>query len=145
MKGSRVWTTIRLQSTLFPGATFFNRRPLHFSTGVHTQAFEAFVDQVLVPELKTGDIVVMDNLSSHKGSGVRERIESAGAMALYLPPYSPDLNPIEMAFSKLKQLMRSAGHRTMTGLWEDVQRMLDRITSADAASFLRHCGYPLQQ
>jgi len=112
---------------------------------VNTQAFEAFVDQVLVPELKTGDIVVMDNLSSHKGSGVRERIESAGAMALYLPPYSPDLNPIEMAFSKLKQLMRSAGHRTMTGLWEDVQRMLDRITSADAASFLRHCGYPLQQ
>ena len=111
---------------------------------VNTQAFEAFVDQVLAPELKTGDIVIMDNLSSHKGSGVLEQIKSTGAMALYLPPYSPDLNPIEMAFSKLKQLMRSAGHRTMTGLWEDVQRMLDRITSADAASFLRHCGYPLQ-
>jgi transposase len=111
---------------------------------VNAQSFEAFVDQVLLPELKAGEIVVMDNLSSHKGSRVRERIESAGAILLYLPPYSPDLSPIEPAFSKLKQLMRSAGHRVMMGLWEDVQRMLDRISAKDSAGFFRHCGYTLQ-
>lgn len=111
---------------------------------VNAQSFEAFVDQVLLPELKAGEIVVMDNLSSHKGSRVREQIESAGAILLYLPPYSPDLSPIEPAFSKLKQLMRSAGHRVMMGLWEDVQRMLDRISAKDSAGFFRHCGYTLQ-
>jgi transposase len=111
---------------------------------VNAQSFEAFVDQVLLPELKAGEIVVMDNLSSHKGSRVRERIESAGAILPYLPPYSPDLSPIEPAFSKLKQLMRSAGHRVMMGLWEDVQRMLDRISAKDSAGFFRHCGYTLQ-
>jgi transposase len=86
----------------------------------------------------------MDNLSSHKGQRVREMIESAGATLLFLPPYSPDLNPIELAFAKLKQLLRSAGHRTMTALWEDVQKMLDQLTADDAANFLRHCGYVLQ-
>jgi transposase len=86
---------------------------------VNREAFEAFVGQILVPALSPDDIVVMDNLSSHKGVGVRELIESTGASVLYLPPYSPDLNPIEMAFSKLKQLMRSAARRTMEALWSD--------------------------
>jgi len=108
---------------------------------VNALSFEAFVEQVLVPKLTAGDVVVMDNLSSHKGQAVRRRIESVGARLLYLPPYSPDLNPIEMAFAKLKQLIRSAGHRDVDGLWSDMQRMLDRITPSDAAHFLQHCGY----
>ncbi len=108
---------------------------------VNTLAFEAFVDQVLVPTLSAGEWVVMDNLSSHKGQRVRELIESTGAKLLYLPPYSPDLNPIELAFSKLKQLLRSAGHRTIDALWSDVQRMLNCITTSDALNFMRHCGY----
>ena len=111
---------------------------------VNRDVFEAFVGQVLAPTLSPGDVVVMDNLSSHKGTTVRELIEQRGAMLLFLPPYSPDLNPIELAFAKLKQLMRSAGHRTMWALWTDVQRMLDRITPSDATGFLRHCGYTLR-
>ena len=111
---------------------------------INADVFESFVEQVLIQSLSAGDIVMMDNLSSHKRARVRQLIESAGATVLYLPPYSPDLNPIEMAFAKLKQLMRSAGHRTMNALWQDVQRMLDRITTSDAAGFFRHCGYVLQ-
>ncbi len=111
---------------------------------VNRDVFEAFVEQVLVPSLSAGDVVVLDNLSSHKGPRVRALVEAAGATVLYLPPYSPDYNPIELAFSKLKQLMRSAAHRTMDALWRDVQRMLDLITAADAAAFIRHCGYTLE-
>ena len=111
---------------------------------VNRDAFEVFVEQILLPTLSCGDIVVMDNLSSHKGTGVKRLIESVGAKVLYLPPYSPDLNPIEMAFAKLKQLMRSAAHRTMVALWSDVQRMLDCITDSDAKGFYRHCGYSLE-
>jgi transposase len=108
---------------------------------VNRAAFEAFVGTILVPSLRPGDVVVMDNLSSHKGPRVRELIGAARATLVYLPPYSPDLNPIELAFAKLKQLMRSAAHRTADALWRDVQRMLDLITPADAANFVRHCGY----
>ena len=111
---------------------------------VNRDVFEAFVEQVLGPTLTPGDVVILDNLSSHKGAGARELIARRGATLLFLPPYSPDLNPIELAFAKLKQLMRSAGHRTMTALWSDVQRMLDLITPGDAANFVRHCGYTLQ-
>lgn len=108
---------------------------------VNRDAFEAFVARVLVPTLVPGDVVVMDNLSSHKGPRVRELVGAAGATVLYLPPYSPDLNPIGMAFAKLKQLLRSAGHRTMEALWNDVQRMLDLITPDDASAFFKHAGY----
>jgi transposase len=108
---------------------------------VDRAAFEAFVVQVLVPALAPGDVVVMDNLSSHKGPRVRAMVEAAGGSVLYLPAYSPDLNPIELAFAKLKQLLRSAGHRTVDAMWSDVQRMLDRITADDARGFFRHCGY----
>ena len=111
---------------------------------VDRDAFEAFIDQVLAPSLSEGDIVVMDNLSSHKGPRVRQRIESVKATLLYLPPYSPDLNPIEPAFSKLKQLLRSAGHRTREALWNHMQPLLNRVTPSDAAGFFRHCGYTLQ-
>jgi transposase len=112
---------------------------------VNRDVFESFVEQVLIKSLSPGDLVVMDNLSSHKGTRVKELIESVGARLLYLPPYSPDLNPIEPAFSKLKQLMRSAEHRTREALWADIQRMLDRITTSDATGFFRHCGYTLHQ
>jgi transposase len=112
---------------------------------VNRDVFEAFVEQVLAPALLPGDTVVMDNLSSHKGMRVRELIESVGARVLYLPPYSPDLNPIEMAFAKLKHLMRSAGHRTVDALWRDTQRMLNQITASDAAGFFRHCRYTLHE
>ena len=111
---------------------------------VNRDAFESFVRQVLVPGLKPGDVVVMDNLSSHKGPKVRELVEAAGATLLYLPPYSPDFNPIELAFAKLKALLRSAGHRTMDALRKDMQRMLGLVTPSDAVRFFRHCGYVLQ-
>lgn len=108
---------------------------------VNRAAFEAFVEKVLVPTLSPGDVVVMDKLSCRKGDHVRELIEAAGASVAYLPPYSPDFNPIELAFSKLKQLLRSAAHRTAEALWSDMHRMLNLITAADADAFYHHCGY----
>ena len=111
---------------------------------MNRDAFEAFVERVLGPALRAGDVVVMDNLSSHKGPRVEALIRAAGASLLFLPPYSPDYNPIEQAFAKLKQLMRSAAHRTTEALWAVVQRMLDRVTAGDAEGFFRHCGYTLQ-
>lgn len=135
------WKTTTLIAAL-------DRRGMRCSTvvdgAVNGDVFGAFVGQVLAPTLSPGDVVVMDNLSSHKGARVRELIESRGATRLLLPPYSPDLNPIELAFAKLKQLIRSAGHRTTAALWSDVQRMLDKITPSDATGFLRHCGYTLE-
>ena len=111
---------------------------------VNGDVINAFVQQILVLKLTPGDKVILDNLSAHKVKGVREAIEAVGAEVVYLPPYSPDLNPIEMAFSKLKQLMRSARHRRVQSLWSDTQRMLDRITPSDATGFFNHCGYTLQ-
>jgi len=120
------------------------RCPTTVDGAVNRDVFEALVEQVLCPSLTAGDVVILDNLSSHKGAGAKALVEARGATLLFLPPYSPDLNPIELAFAKLKQLLRSAGHRTMTALWSDVQRMLDLITPGDAANFVRHCGYTLQ-
>jgi transposase len=111
---------------------------------INQDVFETFVAKVLVPALRAGDTVVMDNLSSHKGSRVASLVESAGATVVYLPPYSPDLNPIEMAFSKIKGLMRAAEHRTRETLWSDMQRLLDQISPSDSQGFFRHCGYSLQ-
>jgi len=111
---------------------------------VNRDVFEAFVEQVLVPELRPGDIVVMDNLSSHKSVRTRELIEGAGARLIFLPPYSPDLNPIEMVFAKVKQLLRSLGCRTRDALWRAMQSVLDRVTPQDAANCFIHCGYSLR-
>ncbi len=108
--------------------------------------FEAYVERVLAPTLKPGQIVVMDNLSSHKGSRIRELIEGRGCELLYLPPYSPDLNPIEEAFAKLKTLLRRAGARTRETLIEAMGRALDAVTASDARGFFKHRGYrPLAQ
>ena len=104
-------------------------------------AFETYIEKVLVPELVKGDIVVMDNLSSHKGPKVREMIEAAGASLLYLPPYSPDFNPIEMAFSKLKAHLRKAAERTIAGLWNAIGHLIDLVTPAEASNFFKAAGY----
>ena len=96
---------------------------------------------MLVPELAKGDVVVMDNLSSHKGPRVREMIEAAGATLLYLPPYSPDFNPIEMAFSKLKALLRKAAERTIPALWDAIGRLIDLVTPTEAANYFAAAGY----
>ncbi len=103
--------------------------------------FQAYVDQVLVPTLSPGDIVVMDNLGSHKGAGVRKAIEAAGAMLLYLPPYSPDFNPIEKAFSKLKALLRKAAERTVDGLWNKIGDLLKEFTPKECTNFFAAAGY----
>jgi transposase len=112
---------------------------------VNRDVFEAFVEQVLVPELRPGDLVVMDNLSSHKGIRTPQLIATAEAELVYLPPYSPDLNPIELAFSKIKQRLRSLACRTVTQLWEVMQSVLDAVTPTDAEHFFRHCGYAPQK
>ena len=111
---------------------------------INADVFEAFVTQVLVPKLRPGDVVVLDNLSSHKRAATRAAIEAAGATLLFLPPYSPDLNPIEMIFAKIKQALRSLACRTREALWGAMQGVLDRITAADSANCYRHCGYTLQ-
>ena len=103
--------------------------------------FEGYVEKVLLPSLQRGQIVVMDNLTAHKGDRIRELIESAGCELLYLPPYSPDLNPIEEAFSKIKGLLRKAGARSREALIEALGRALEAITSQDARGFFEHCGY----
>jgi transposase len=106
--------------------------------------FLAYVEQVLVPSLSPGDIVVMDNLSAHKVPGVRQAIEAAGAKLLYLPPYSPDFNPIEQLFAKLKALLRKAGERSVAGLWNRIAEFLDAFTSAECANYFRNTGYASQ-
>ena len=111
---------------------------------VNSDVFEAFVEQVLVSQLKHGDIVVMDNLSSHKRLRTRQLIEAAGPELTFLPPYSPDLNPIETIFAKIKQLLRSLACRTRDRLWRAMQSVLDQITATDAVNCFRHCGCTLQ-
>lgn len=106
-------------------------------------AFAAYVGAVLVPTLRPGQVVVLDNLSAHKGDAVRALIEGAGCRLLFLPPYSPDFAPVEQAFGKLKALLRRAGARTRAALEAAIAVALDAITAADACGWFRHCGYPL--
>jgi transposase len=115
--------------------------PMVLDGPINRDAFIAYVDQVLVPELRPGDVVIMDNLSSHKGPVVRELIEAAGASLLYLPPYSPDFNPIEQAFAKLKAHLRKAAERTVHGLWSAIGRILELYSPAECANYFTHCGY----
>ena len=103
--------------------------------------FLAYVRQCLVPTLTPGDIVVMDNLSSHKVAGVREAIEAAGASLRYLPPYSPDLNPIELLFAKLKALLRKAAEREIEALWTRIGKLLDAFSPRECANYFRHDQY----
>ena len=107
----------------------------------NTEIFRAYVREVLLPTLQSGDVVVMDNLSAHKNTQTIELIESIGAQVLFLPPYSPDLNPIELMWSKVKNLLRSAEARTPDELFQAVGVALSRVTATDAAHWFAHCGY----
>ena len=103
--------------------------------------FLAYVEQVLVPTLRPGDVVVMDNLASHKGKAVRKAIRQAGAHLLFLPPYSPDLNPIEQVFAKLKTLLRKAAERTVEATWRRIGKLLDEFSADECANYLVNSGY----
>jgi len=105
------------------------------------EVFEAYLERALAPTLRPGQTVVMDNLSAHKGGRVKEIVEGRGCEVMYLPPYSPDFNPIEQAFSKVKGLLRRAGARTREALIEAMGRALDAVTARDARGFFGHCGY----
>jgi transposase len=107
------------------------------------EVFRAYTERVLCPTLEAGDIVVMDNLQAHKVSGIREAIEGRGAKLIYLPPYSPDLSPIEACWSKIKQALRVAGARTRRKLERAIKRVLETITESDALAWFAHCGYEL--
>jgi transposase len=104
-------------------------------------AFLAYVEQMLAPTLAPGDIVVLDNLSAHKVAGVRQAIEATGASLLYLPPYSPDFNPIEQLFAKLKALLRKAAERSVEGLWNRIASLLSAFPPEECANYLRNAGY----
>jgi transposase len=115
--------------------------PLIINGAINGALFLAYVEQVLVPTLKPGDIVIMDDLRVHKMAGVREAIEAAGAKLLFSPPYSPDLNPIELAFSKLKALLRAKAIRTADALWNALADLCDSCSPTECANYFHHDGY----
>jgi len=115
--------------------------PLVLDGPINGRSFRAYVEQSLAPILRPGDIVVADNLGSHKVAGVREAIEARNASLMFLPAYSPDLNPIEQCFAKLKQLVRSAEPRTRSSLWKTIGDSLDRFTAAECRNYLTNSGY----
>jgi transposase len=115
--------------------------PMVLDGPINGAAFQAYVEQVLVPVLKPGDTVIMDNLGSHKGPAVRAAIERAGATLLFLPPYSPDFNPIENAFAKLKALLRKAALRTIDGLWAAIGAAVSAFTPQECLNYFAAAGY----
>ena len=128
--------------TLLASMTLSGMGPSLAVEGATTRAvFEAYVEEVLAPSLRSGQVVVMDNLTAHKGERVKELIEERGCELVFLPPYSPDFNPIEQAFSKLKALLRRAEAHTREALIEAMGRALEAVTATDASGFFRHCGY----
>lgn len=115
--------------------------PLVLDGPINGESFRAYVEQMLVPTLKPGDIVVMDNLGSHKGPAIRVAIRGAGARLMFLPPYSPDLNPIEQVFAKLETLLRKAEERTIEAVWRRIGSLLDTFSPTECANYLRNSGY----
>jgi len=115
--------------------------PLVIDGAMNGDTFRAYVEQVLIPTLRPGDIVILDNLGSHKVAGVREAIEACGATLVYLPPYSPDLNPIEQAFAKLKAMLRKIAARTVCRLWDALGDLLNRFTPQECVNYLANAGY----
>lgn len=145
-KGMRVIEKVpfgRWETTTFVGALRASGfiAPLCVDGAINGQVFTAWVKQHLVKELRPGDVVVMDNLSSHKVKGVVKAIESVGAEVRYLPPYSPDLNPIELAFSKFKRLLRDAARRTTEDLIQLCGTVLNLFTEPECRNYFKHCGY----
>ena len=131
------------KTTTFVGAlrlTGFTA-PLVIDGPMNGQLFLAYVQQQLAPTLQPGDVVVMDNLPAHKVTGVRQAIEAVGARVVYLPPYSPDFNPIEQAFAKLKGLLRTAAQRTIAGLEQAIADSLERFTRTECRNYFRNSGY----
>jgi transposase len=108
---------------------------------INGPSFKAYVEQLLVPTLKPGDVVIMDNLGSHKGPAIRQALRAAGAKLFFLPPYSPDLNPIEQVFSKLKALLRKADERSIEATWKRIGSLLDGFSPAECANYLTNAGY----
>jgi len=115
--------------------------PCLFDGPINGASFLAYVEQVLVPTLGPGDIVVIDNLGSHKSKAVRDAIRAAGAKLVFLPPYSPDLNPIEQAFAKVKALLRKAQQRSFEGVWRRIGQILSAFSPAECANYFRNSGY----
>lgn len=115
--------------------------PMVLDGAMNAAAFTAYIEQVLAKEIHPGDLVILDNLAAHKTTGVRAAFTRCAIEVLYLPPYSPDLNPIENAFSKLKRLVRTAAERTVDGLWRAIGRLVDCISPAECHAYFRHCGY----
>lgn len=145
-RGERVIAAVphgHWKTTTFVAALRHDRltAPVVVDGAMNGPTFLAYVKQQLVPTLKPGDIVVMDNLASHKVTGVREAIAAVGAEVVYLPPYSPDRNPIELVFSKLKRLLRRAGHRTIHDLWQFLGQALDHFPPDECTRYLKHGGY----
>ncbi len=117
--------------------------PCVFDGPTNGQSFQAYVEQILVPTLKPGDVVIMDNLGSHKGKAVRQAIRSAGAKLFFLPKYSPDLNPIEQVFAKLKHLLRNAAERTVEAVCSAIGQLLDAFTPQECENYFKNAGYEL--
>jgi len=115
--------------------------PMVLDGAMNGVAFQAYVQQVLIPTLAPGDIVIMDNLPAHKAEGVRHAIEGAECRLLYLPPYSPDFNPIEKAFAKLKALLRAKAERTVEGLWNTVGQIVTLFDPQECENYFKSCGY----
>ena len=116
--------------------------PFVIDCAINGNIFRTYVEKVLAPTLAEGDIVIMDNLASHKVAGVRQAIETRGARAVYLPAYSPDLNPIEQAFAKLKTLLRAEAARNVEDLWSAIGRLLDQFSPKECQNYFQNCGYP---
>lgn len=133
----------RWQTTTFVAALRCDglTAPMVLDGPINGEWFLAYVEQVLCPTLRPGDIVVLDWLGSHRSARIREAIEACGASLSYLPKYSPDLNPIEMAFSKLKALLRKAAERSTEALWNRIGQLLDAFTPADCANYFKAAGY----
>jgi transposase len=131
------------KTTTFTGALRLTgmTAPFVYDGAMNGSVFLAYIEQVLVPTLKPGDVVVMDNLPAHKAAGVRDAIQAAGATLLFLPPYSPDFNPIENAFAKLKALMRAKAERTITALWNTVGSLIELFTPAECRNYFNAAGY----
>lgn len=131
------------KTTTFTGALRLTgmTAPFVYNGAMNGAVFRAYVAQVLAPTLVPGDVVIMDNLPAHKAAGVRETIERAGAELVFLPPYSPDFNPIENAFAKLKALLRARAERTIDALWGAVASLLDAFTPAECANYFAAAGY----
>jgi transposase len=115
--------------------------PVVFDQPINGEWFKAYVEQVLIPTLRPSDIVIMDNLGSHKGKAVRQAIRGAGAHLIFLPPYSPDLNPIEQVFAKLKTLLRKADERSVEAVWRRIGALLEHFSPNECANYIRHAGY----